>query len=218
MVTAYPTKAVVTATDLSTDPDVFPILPGRDFLVGKTPMFSTGRRRAASGREIRNAYWSSPLWKFSVRHNVIRDRAALPELAKLAGFFNSRQGGFGHFFFQDPNDYVATAEPFGTGNGTQMQFQLQRTVNKGGVYATAEPVYGLWENPTILVGGSPAGSYTLSPWGVVTFASAPASGAALTWSGKFLYVCAFEEDEMTLEQMYRDLWSQSGLTFRSLKP
>jgi hypothetical protein len=38
---AYPNRTVVTATDLSTDPDVFPIFPGRELAVNKAPNWAT---------------------------------------------------------------------------------------------------------------------------------------------------------------------------------
>lgn len=218
MVTPYPTRGVVTTNPITGDADVFPQLPGVDFTVEKTPTFSTGLKRASSGREIRSSYWSAPLYSFKLQHNVIRDRASLPELKSLWGFFNSRQGRYGSFFYQDPSDNAVTAEPLATGDGVTTTFQFVRQVGKGTPYATTEPVYALWLTPTVSINGTPTAAFTIAPWGLITFTSAPANAAAITWTGGFLYVCRFDQDDMPLSQMVKDLWEQKGLTFMSLKP
>lgn len=217
MVLPYPSVGVVTETDLSTSPEVMPELPGQDFMVSKDIEWSTGRRMAGNGRTIRNANFSSPTYHFSIRHNVLRDRPALPELAKLIGFFNSRHGGYGTFFYKDPSAYQVTDEPFGTGDGTTTVFQAQRTVGRGTTYPSIEPVYAFWETPVVKVSGG-AVSVTIDPWGVITFLTPPANAAALTWTGKFLHVCAFDDDTLSVSQIVSDLWSQEGFKFTSQRP
>lgn len=220
MGTPYPTEAVVEQADLSLVPDAFPRLPGRDFLVSKTPSWSTTIRRSSSQREVRVSNVSSPDWVFRLRHEFLRDADAHPEIGELLGFFNSRMGRFGFFYYQDETDYQVTSEGFGTGDGTTTEFQLRRVINIGGVRTAIEPVRALWEAPVISVGGSVVSSanYTLKTWGRVQFNTAPALNAALSWTGKFLFVCRFEQDEMDMEQLAQRLWSQSGLTFRSIRP
>ena len=51
----------------------------------------------------------------------------------------------------------------------------------------------------------------------MTFASAPASGAALTWSGKFGFLCRFDADDLDFEQFMANLWKADGVKFRSLR-
>jgi uncharacterized protein (TIGR02217 family) len=143
---------------------------------------------------------------------------ATPELQKLLAFFNSRQGRFGFFFLYDASDNAVPAgTAFGTGDGATLDFQLQRIAGAGSPYATPEPVYATWMAPVIKVNGVIA-TPTINPWGVVHFTSAPAVAAALTWSGTFLWVCRFDQDQMDLAQLTTDLWSQSGLKVRSIRP
>jgi uncharacterized protein (TIGR02217 family) len=216
--TPYPTRAVVTTDDLADDPEVFPALPGLEVTVTKAPVWDTQIRRSASRREIRIARSSSPLWRFRLRHEFLRDLPAHPELGRILAFFNARLGRFGFFYYLDPEDHTVEDHVFATGDGTTRNFTLSRTINSGGVHVSQDPVYGLWEQPVIKIDGVPASGVTLATWGRVTLASAPASGAELSWSGKFLYVCRFDQDEMDLERLARSLWSQGGLQFMSIKP
>jgi hypothetical protein len=218
MVAPYPSRGVVTTGDLSTDSDVLPSFPGTDFLVERASEFSTGLTKSASGREVAVAYYSAPLYRWKLKINVLRARAALNEVAALAGFYGSRLGRWGCFFYQDPVDNVVSAEPFATGDGTTRTFQLSRTVNRGGVASYVEPVYACWNAPTFTAAGSPVSGVTVAPWGLVTFPTAPANGAAIAWSGSYLFVCRFDQDDLTLAAIAAQLWSQDGLQFVSRRP
>lgn len=214
----YPTRGVVTATDLSTDGEVFPQLPGSDFLMSRNPRFSTNVSRSSSGRTTRTSLFSSPIYTFKIVHNVLRDDASMVEIQKLTAFFNTRQGMFGSFFYLDSSDYQVTDEPFGTGDGSTATFQAQRSVGRGTSYARIEPIYAFWIAPTVKVAGVTTVPAAINPWGQITFTTPPANGAALTWSGKFLWVCAFTQDQLSVQQIVNGLWSQDGLTFESIKP
>lgn len=214
----YPTVGVITTTPLLSDARVFPQLPGLDFLVSKTPMFATGVKSSASGREIRSAYYPYPLYRYKVQANFLRNTSTANELQKMLAFFNSQQGRYGAWFYQEQEDNAVVDEPFGTGDGTTKIFQLYRAVGKGTVFSNKEPVYGVWQTPTIKIAGSTTAAFTVDIWGKINFTSAPANGAALTWTGNVLNVCSFLDDEMSLQQMMNLLWSQDGLEFRSLRP
>lgn len=221
MIAPYPTRGIVAAAtkaELYTDPDVFPHLPGRDFVASKGPSWSTGVKRAASGREVRSAAWSTPIWEFKLKHPVLRDLADKPEVGKLLSFFNSRMGRFGFFYYLDEDDNSAPLATFATGDGVTTQFQLSRRLGADTPYVSVEPVYALWGTPTVAVNGTPTGAFTVDPWGQLKFTTAPADGAAIAWAGQFLYVCRFDQDKLTVEQIVKALWSQDGMTFCSLKP
>lgn len=227
----YPLRGVVNAASLSVlyaDSEVLPAFPGRDWMVSKTPTWSTAIQTAASGSEVRAGWYSAPRYQFKLDHPVLRDFNAtqLPpygsELQQLIAFFNQRRGRYGFFFFYDPTDNAATSETIATGDGATSSFQLTRTVAKGTPYAAIEPVYALWNNPTSLtVGGvaknSPA-DYSIAPWGVITFTTAPAAGAQIAWSGNFLFVCRFDTDALEHRQLMATLWEQQGLPFVSIFP
>jgi uncharacterized protein (TIGR02217 family) len=193
---------------------VLPYLPGQTPAVTKAPKWSTQVIRTASGRERRTAYWPYPLWQFELSYEVIRHRPTNDELAVMWEFFNVCQGQFAPFLFVDPSDCrVLSSAPayFGTGDGSTTTFQLQRQVN-----SWSEPVFEVY-SPAVSDNGSPAGSHTLSPNGVITFAAAPAAGHALTWSGYFYFGCRFLQDDLSAAQIVDQLWSGKSLKFTSLR-
>jgi uncharacterized protein (TIGR02217 family) len=106
---------------------------------------------------------------------------------------------------------------FGTGDGSTTTFQLKRTITIGGI-SYAEPIYGLAGTPTIYVNGSATGAFTIGELGQITFSSAPASSAALTWDGSFFFMCRFDNDELDIGQIAKGLWQNGGLDFRTFKP
>ena len=215
---AIPSRWVVTETPISNAADVLPALAGRKMESTKTPHFSTGVKSLASGREVRTSFWSSPKWSFNLSYEFIRNRVTQPELSKLWGFFATQLGKFGAWFYQDPYDNTVTGGTLGVGNGTATDFQATRTLAAATGYAFNEAVYAFYLQPTIYINGTPTVAFTVQPWGVIRFNTAPTAGAALTWSGGFLFVCRFEQDDLATEQMFFDLFSAKGLNFVSLKP
>ncbi len=59
-------------------------------------------------------------------------------------------------------------------------------------------------------------AYTIAN-GLVTFASAPGSGAALAWTGYFSFLCRFDADDLDFEQFMSNLWRAQSVKFRSLR-
>lgn len=194
---------------------VLPYMPGLKWGSTKTAIWSTKVQRAASGRTLRAAYYSFPLWKFSLSYEVLRSATALAELQAMVGFFNARQGKFDSFLYTDPEDNAVSLQQFGIGVAGQTQYQLVRTY--GGV---VEPVRGLPSAPLIYVGGvlKTAGvDYTLSSVGLVTFATSPSQGQALTWSGSFCYRVCFLQDMAEFENFLHKLWNLKKIEFETVK-
>jgi uncharacterized protein (TIGR02217 family) len=217
MVTPYlPTRWLITSADTVDDPDVFPLMVGQSFLNSKRPMWSTGIATATSGRERRTKRWSYPRWSFKVSYEVLRDAVATPDLQRLETFFLLHSGRYKQFFFLDPTDNTVTAQQFGTGDGVTSAFRLTRAMTFAGT-TFAEPVGGLTGTPTIFVNGTPTAAFTVGPYGTVTFTTPPAAAAVLTWTGRFLFACRFDQDDLDLAQMMQGIWSLSGLTFQSVK-
>jgi uncharacterized protein (TIGR02217 family) len=206
----------VTVPDTLNNPAIFPILPGLSFPVTKTPIWSTQVATANSGRERRRKQWSYPKWRFKISHDVLRDAASFGELQRLWAFFNAKAGQYAEFSYFDAADNNAADQPFGTGDGVTTSFQLSRTIGTGAM-AFTEPVRSVAGLPTIKIDGSATGAFALDANGLVTFASAPTAGAALTWSGQFMFLVRFEQDELEAEQMMQSLWSQGGLTLVTVR-
>jgi uncharacterized protein (TIGR02217 family) len=211
-----PTRWLITTADGVDDPDVFPLLIGQSFLVSKKPTWSTAIATSVSGRERRSKQWSYPRWSFKVSYEVLRDAPTTPDLQRLEGFFLLHGGRYQQFFFLDPGDNTVVGQQFGTGDGVTTVFRLTRAMTFGGA-TFSEPVGGLTGTPTIFVNGAPVAAFTVGPYGVITFTSAPAAAAVLTWTGRFLFTCRFDQDDLDVSQMMTGLWSLSGLQFMSVK-
>lgn len=214
-----PLRGVITAATLELlyqDADVFPWLGGRTFYPKKSASFSTKIREAINGRESRLQRQDYRTLRWAIRHEFLRDMIATPEVAALWDFYNACAGRFGCFYFYDPSEPTAANHQFGTGNGTTTTFTITKPVGK--TASIVEPVRAFWGAPVITINGTPTTAFTIAPWGAITFSSAPTNGAVLRWSGTALYVCRFEEDELSMEQLVKSIWSPSGFEIKALRP
>jgi len=196
--------------------DLFPTVIGQGFIAEKSPIWQTQIMEATSGRERRRKIWSYPRWRFKLSYDVLRDVSGARDLTDILTFFNAHAGRYSEWGFLDPTDNAVTSQYFGTGNGVLTAFQLLRTASGGGATFT-EPVRGVYGTPTIYVNGTPTAAYTIDNNGVLTFTTAPAAAAVLTWTGQFLFHCRFDQDDISPSQMMAQLWSLSGLTFMTVK-
>ena len=191
---------------------VFPVMPGLGWSVTKTPRFKTSVQQASSGKEIRLALMSYPIWEFTLTFEVLRGANGFSEIQTLMGFVLARLGMWDSFLFDDPSDDTAANTSFGAGDGSTTAFQLTRSM--GGF---TEPIQNLNSAPTIYINGTPTTAYTMGSTGIVTFASAPAAGAALTWSGTYYFRCRFMDDITEFEQFALNLWQLKKIQFQSVK-
>ncbi len=191
---------------------VFPVLAGLSWNVIKTPVWHTKIQESVSGKELRAAFFSAPLWRFSMSYEILRADAVNAELQSLMGFFLARQGMFDSFLYTDPTDHSVAAQNFGTGDGTTTQFQLVRSL--GGF---SEPIQNVNGTPTLDVNGTPTAAFTLGSTGVITFTTAPAAAAVLTWTGSFYFRCRFDLDSADFSNFMQNLWEMKKLSFQSVK-
>lgn len=193
---------------------VFPILPGLSWGVRKTPVWKTVTHESVSGMELRTALMTYPRWRIVLSFEFLRAGGGYAELQALAGFFNQRRGSWDSFLWLDPIDNAATATNFGTGDGATKVFTLSRPF--GGFL---EPVQDFVSAPAVSVAGalkaSPA-DYSIAN-GKCTFVSAPAAGAALTWSGQFYKRVRFERDETEFEEFLKDLHAAKKVELITVK-
>lgn len=190
---------------------ILPLLAGLTWDITAEPQFRTIVHRAVSGYEVRAAFMIYPLWTFNLKYDILRDNAVNNELKTLLGFFNLRQGSFDSFLYSVPADSSVTTMSFGTGTGAATVFQLTRSY--GGF---VEPVNNLNAAPQIYVAGvlkTLTTDYTISATGVVTFVSAPANGAALTWTGTYYYRCRFLSDNISPSQFMQNIYNLNKLDF-----
>jgi len=187
---------------------VYPMsVPGLLPTVSVWPRFSTRTQSAVSGRETRAAFMQYPLWDITVGYEFLRANSAFPELDTIVGLFLACKGSWDSFLIAIPNDQACTNMPFATGDGVTTVFQLTRTRGAGG-FGFTEPVM----NPLAVTNIKAAGAvvsgagYTIGSTGLVTFTTAPASGAALTWTGTYYFRCRFTKDQIEFDGFMQDLY------------
>jgi len=194
---------------------VYPTLAGLAFSVGRNLLAPPVMvRTTPSQREYRGRSATAPRYQYKLTYEFLRSAAAYAELQTLAGFFNARGGSFDSFLFTDPDDNAVTAQLFGTGNAATTAFQLVRSF--GGF---AEAVVDLNGAPSIYVNGTlktVTTDYTVSGGGVVTFTSAPAAAAALTWTGSFYRRVRFAKDLAEFGKFMQGLWEARSVELLSV--
>ncbi len=158
------------------------------------PQYATDIVISQSGYEQRNVNWSQARARYNVAHGV----KTKEQLDALIAFFRARKGRAYGFRFKDWTDYSATGESIGTGDGHATQFQLQRTYSSGAVSEVrkvSKPVSGtiaVYENGVVQTSGVTLDTTT----GGMTFATAPASGVAITADFEFDVPVRFDTDRL----------------------
>ena len=193
---------------------VFPLLPGLKQELTKTPQWATKSRSAMSGREVRQSFYSAPLWKINLSYEVLRTYTLVSELAEIVGFFNARRGSFDSFLFNDRDKNTVTDQAFGSVLAGFSSYQL---IHSGDDFP--EPIGAVQGNPVLKANGvtiSPA-TYSINENGRVTFTSPPATGAALTWTGQFYYRVRFVDDAMEFAKFNKQLWQAKKINLISVK-
>jgi uncharacterized protein (TIGR02217 family) len=184
----------------------FPELIGRGARGG--PERRTQVVELASGDEERNASWANSRRRYDVSYGIRR----ADDLAAVVAFFEARNGRLHGFRFRDWSDYRSGPpsqtpspldQPLGVGDGTMTAFQLVKRYASGAqawVRSITKPVAG---SVRVALGGVEQ----LSGWsvstttGLVTFATPPASGVAVTAGFEFDVPVRFDSDalEVTLD-------------------
>ena len=203
----------------------------------KTPHYNTVIQKPAAGRGVAStSLMPVPTWDFECDLDNIQGNEAQVSsiLATFLGTFMACNGQAGRFLFTDPQDNVITyanscmadvtassLTPMQlTGNGISTQFQLGRNI--GGVVGALDVIQNVVGSITIEVNGSvlAATNYSVGSTGIITFTTAPASGATLTWSGTFAYLCRFATDTVDAVRSFTtnsgtDVWMINTIKFSS---
>ena len=194
----------------------FPALNGLAFPVRRTVQWVTTKQESLSGKKARFPQYTYPTYAYEMSFNFLRTAAAFQEWQTLQAFIDQVQGAGQLWQYPDPDDGSVTNQAFGTGDGVTTQFQLIRSFGPN-PYTFNEPVFLLNGTPVISVAGTPTLLFTLSPYAVVTFNSAPANGAALTWTGSYFWPCRFDDDDTPFEKFYSGFFRLKPLKFSTEK-
>ena len=193
-------------SDMQAFDDVaYPLALGRDATV--TPEFSTSISVTASGFEHRNSLWSNARLRFDIGPGI-RSEA---ELGELIAFFRARRGAARGFRLRDPSDFssnamvaapTATDQLLGIGDGTTTRFAL---IKRYGADDTADAAQRRRitrpDAATVRVslgGAAQASGWTIEPYGVIAFVSAPAAGTEVRAGFLFDVPVRFAEDKLDI--------------------
>jgi uncharacterized protein (TIGR02217 family) len=202
-----------------TAPPSFPILAGQGWSVHKRPTFSTRVASHVSGREVRSALFSYTLYEYELTYDGLSSNAAYPglgaqSLQSLMGLYLQCEGQYGTFLYTDPSDCSVSGQGIATGDGATTSFTFLRAL--GGF---VEPVSWVTGVSNIYVNSvAQTSGWTLSQPNTLTFASAPASGAAISADFFYAFQCRFLDDQEDFENFMNGLWQMQSLKFRSVKP
>jgi hypothetical protein len=172
--------------------------------IKRTPKYAAITQTPVSLRgQLNLSLTPYPVWEYEMSFGYLKGNltAANSAINQVAGFFAAVGGSAGLWLFQDVFDYEVVGATFGTGDGTTTAFQLQRPLGTFGALTGWDLVQNPVGTPSIYIGGTLTTPASISSTGLVTFSSAPAAGAALTWSGQFYYLCHFTEDTIENLQM-----------------
>lgn len=157
------------------------------------PTFSTIRTSLKNGEVIKRAARTRAIHKLSAAFtSLTRD-----QYLYLKAIYLQCLGGAGSFLMRDWLDYEAIDEPFGTGDGSTKTFQLAKISALDGEIPYRRDIYRPEPGAIIKVAGTITAASVSGDDGSVVFATAPANGAALTWSGKFWLCVEFSNDDLT---------------------
>lgn len=192
-------------------------LKGVTFDGQRTQTWKTDIQDALSGKESAIAYQQFPIYEWLLNYEILDHSLATSELKTLWGLIGAMQGMFDTFLYSDPVFNTVTDEPFGTGDGVTVAFQLTAKFQNSGGPGVSEIIQNFNGAPVIKKAGvtqtSPT-NYTLGPTGIVTFTSAPAGAAALTWTGSFYYRCRFLTDAQSFSEFMNKWWTTKSISFR----
>jgi len=157
----------------------------------------------ASGDEERNASWANSRRRYDAAYGIRRG----DDLAAVVAFFEARNGRLYGFRWKDWADFksclpsqipAATDQAIGTGDGTKTAFQLTKTYTSGSqswIRTITKPVSG-----TVLVAidgvEANTGWSVDTTTGLITFATAPATGAVITAGFEFDVPVRFDTDRL----------------------
>lgn len=195
---------------------LFPTLRGFTKPVTRTNVWSTQAESSFNGQDARFPNWSYPKYGFSCILSYLRADAAEQDFQTLQGFINQLYGSanlFQFMFSEDGGPFSGvTNQQFGLGDASTTRFQLVRAL--GGF---VEPVFCPTGTPIIKVNGTPTLAFTIDQFGRVTFTSAPAAAAVLTWTGNWNWYCRFDGDTQEFLNTAKQWWELKELKFTTQK-
>lgn len=190
---------------------------------GFGPTFRNVIQESISGNEQRFAQWTKCRGVGDLTYGLLTSSDPLGDFKAILSLYRAHFGSLYPFRFRDWSDYQAVNSIFGTGNGTATAFQLSMTydpqailLGTAGTYFYVRDITLLASTPVIKVNNVVTAAYAISDSGLVTFTSAPAAAAQLTWSGEFDVPVRFDTDTLPVVLNEADLASVRSIPIKEV--
>jgi uncharacterized protein (TIGR02217 family) len=193
---------------------------------GFGPTFRNVIQEAISGNEQRFAQWTKCRGVGDLSYGLLTSSDPMGDFKAILSLYRAHFGSLYPFRFRDWSDYVAENSVFGSGDGTITAFQLSMTYDPQAILLGTEGTYFYVRDITLLASTpvikkanviqTPDTAYTISSSGLVTFASAPAAGDQLVWSGEFDVPVRFDTDTLPVVLNEADLASVRSIPIKEV--
>jgi uncharacterized protein (TIGR02217 family) len=190
------------------------------------PTFRNVIQEAISGNEQRFAQWTKCRGVGDLSYGLLESTNQLGDYAAILALWRAHFGSLYPFRFKDWSDYTATDELIGNGDGAETEFQLVKTYDPSqillgspGSLFYVRSIALVVGTPVIEVDGTPLTpitDYSISPSGLVTFASAPAGSTEITWTGEFDVPVRFDTDQLPVVMNEADLIAIASIPIKEV--
>lgn len=162
----------------------------------KTLRWETTVKKSSSGVRKAMTNWAYPEIEIECALVGLTDMQAL----MVQGFICNLYGRLNPFLWRDFEDYHETNVPIANGDGSTTDFQLVRMAGSFNL-----PVKDIKAGTLSVSVDGVAASVALLDDGAVRFASAPASGSAITASFDYYWRVAFADDETEFDSQFLNI-------------
>lgn len=182
------------------------------------PGFLTNIVSLNSGKEQRNSLWTYDRGEWDIGYGIQTRAQALA----VRDFFMARIGRARGFRFRDWSNYTTdtTRHPTGeTGDGSETVFQLYYDYTDTAGFYYRKPIYKpVAGTVKMYIDGNENSAFTLdTTTGIVTFTSAPYSGAVVEWTGEFDLPVRFDTDRLNMVVTTKEVISAPSIPIVELK-
>lgn len=171
-------------------------------------------QEAVSGNEQRFAQWMHCRFVGDLSYGLLTSADPFGDFKAIVAIWMAHRGSLLPFRFRNWADYGAVDEPFGSGNGTDVGFQICKVFDPAyillgtpGPLTYVRNITLLDGTPVIKINGVVTTALTISSSGLVTFTTPPAAGTSLTWTGTFDVPVRFDTDQLPVVMNEADLTS-----------
>lgn len=160
------------------------------------PAWSLVVQEAIAGNEQRFQRWTKCRGIGNLAYGLLNTEPTYDDdFRAVMAIYYAHKGGLYPFRFRDWTDYTATDENFGTGDGSETEFQIHKTYDPSqillgtpGGLTYVRDIFLFATTPVIKANGvtqTVTTDYAIDASGLCTFVTPPTTGHALTWTAEF---------------------------------